>query len=74
MGLGSLIGVTGAGWWIWSELGQGVGLVIAGACGSDQRRVKGCWRQWKVILFGNGARPKSGVTFGRTQRYAYGVH
>ena len=67
-------GVTGAGCGIWIELGLGVGLVLAGACGSDQGRVMACWRQWKVILFGYGARPKLGVTFGRTQRYAYGFH
>ena len=72
MGLGS--GVTGAGSRIWIELGLWVGLMLGGACGSDLGWVMGCWRQWKVILFGCGARPKSGVTFGRTQRYAYGFH
>ena len=67
-------GVAGDGCWIWIELGLGVGLVLAGACGSDQGRVMACWRQWKVILFGYGARPKLGVTFGRTQRCAYRFH
>ena len=45
-------GVTGAGCRIWSELVCGVGLGLAGACGSDLGALMFGLDQSRVVLFG----------------------
>ena len=42
-------GVTGAGCWIWIELGRGVGAMFGGGCASDRGWVMDRWRHGCVI-------------------------